>query len=54
MFEEVGNIRKSQENLTGQRRGGSKKDHVLLPRVAADSLVPRSDLSVSIGNKLWI
>ena len=54
MFEEVGNIRKSQENLTGQRRGGSKKDHVLLPRVDTDSLVHRSVLSVSIGNKLWI
>ena len=52
-FEEVGNIRKSQEKLIGQRKGRSKKDHVLLLRVATDSLVHRSVLSVSIGNQLW-
>ena len=52
-FEEVGNIRKSQEKLIGQRKGRPKKDHVLLLRVATDSLVYRSVLSVSIGNKLW-
>ena len=52
-FEEVGNIRKSQEKLIGQRKGRPKKDHVLLLRVATDSLVHRSVLSVSIGNKLW-
>lgn len=42
-FEEVGNIRKSQEKLIGQRKGRSKKDYVLPPRVAIDSLY--TDLS---------